>query len=118
MPIIFHVFFYDLIFGFGLIGKIQIDKLKALYNEYSFKPIPTKVTFLLDNDGHSSSSIDVNDPESSQPKTLKISYRVRDTYQVKTTSFHKLFVYDGSSGYKSIGLPEDQSEYVMLSCEC
>ncbi|OTF80599.1 acylamino-acid-releasing enzyme-like protein, partial [Euroglyphus maynei] len=45
-----------------------IDQLKSLYNEYSFKPIPTKVTFVDDNSSFES------DPNF-RPQTLKISYQ-------------------------------------------
>ncbi|KAF7493851.1 Acylamino-acid-releasing enzyme [Sarcoptes scabiei] len=84
-----------------------IEKLKSIYNRYSFEPIPNKITF-LDNGEESSSH--PND----EPRMLKIDWRLRDTFQVKAITFQQLYCLQKEiKQYEKIGLPDKQPDVAL-----
>lgn len=90
---------------------LQIDKLKALYSEYSALPIPSKAYLLSEPSSKADSPF--------VPQLIKVNWQYRDTIQVKTVTFQKNYLCSRDLNIVPLGMPEElSSEYASLVWCC
>ena len=75
--------------------------MKSLYNKYSSKPIPVHASILDDDQSISAKGY--------KPSLIKVQYKVRDTYQLKSNVYKKTFSRKDDQ-FKAIDFPEEVSE--------
>lgn len=80
---------------------LQIDKLKALYSEYSALPIPSKAYLLSEPSSKADRPF--------VPQLIKVNWQYRDTIQVKTVSFQKNYLCSRDLKIVPLGMPEELS---------